>query len=364
MARLVAMGQGSRGEGGGVGVLLVNVGSPRTPTPRAVRRFLAEFLGDRRVVELPRPLWWPILHLAVLPWRAPRSARLYASIWTPEGPPLVTATHRQARALAAALRERFTPAPDVAVGMRYGEPSLAEAVANLLRGGCRRLLVLPLFPQYASATTGSVFAAVTALLARHRRVPELRFVSSYHDDPGYIDALAASIHELWGRDGEPERLLLSFHGIPAKASAGGDPYSCQCRTTGRLVLERLGWPAERAAVTFQSRFGRAEWLAPHTEATLREWAAAGVRRVDVVCPGFAADCLETLEEIAVRGGRAFLEAGGTTFRYVPALGDRPDHIAALAALCQRHLAGWAAPRGDRDETAAAAEREPRAGATP
>lgn len=354
MARLDGDCDFTHGQIPAVGVLLANVGSPAAPTPKAVRRFLAQFLADPRIVEVPRPLWWFILHLVILPLRPRRSARLYRKIWTEEGSPLLVTARRQAELLAAALHEEIGTPLHVAAGMRYGRPAIAAALDELRRNGCTRVLVLPLYPQYASATTGSTFDAVAAALTRTRWVPELRFVASYHDEPAYIDALAAAIREAW-RGGEPERLLLSFHGIPKKASLAGDPYSCQCRKTARLLLERLGWPGERAAVTFQSRFGRAEWLMPYTDATLAEWGAAGVRRVDVVCPGFAADCLETLEEIAIGGRKVFLAAGGGEFRYIPALNDRPDHIAALAAVCRRHLAGWTVPRADWDGEAARGE---------
>jgi ferrochelatase len=360
-------GNFTHGQVPAVGVLLANIGTPEAPTPKALRRYLAEFLADPRVVEMPRALWWLILHLFVLPLRPHRSARLYAKIWAPEGSPLLVTSCRQTELLATMLREEIGTPLHVSLGMRYGKPSIQQALAELHSLGCSRVLLLPLYPQYASATTGSTFDAVAAVLTRARWVPELRFVASYRDEPAYIDALAASIRDAW-RSGKPERLLLSFHGIPKKASEAGDPYSCQCRKTARLLIERLGWPSERAAVTFQSRFGRAEWLTPTTDATLREWGTAGVGSVDVVCPGFAADCLETLEEIAMGSRRVFLDAGGTTFRYVPALNDRPDHIAALAAVCRRHLAGWTVSRAEWDEeaarreAAASAERARQAGA--
>lgn len=326
-----------------VGVLLANLGTPHAPTPRALRRYLRQFLSDPRVVELSRPLWWVILNFFVLTTRPRRSARLYKRIWTAEGSPLLVISRRQAAALEEALASRVGSPVRVALGMRYGSPSLATALAELRRAGCQRLVVLPLYPQYASATTGSTVAAVFAELSRWRWVPELRTVSSYHDHPTYIAALASSIREVWSAEGEPERLLLSFHGIPRRAFLAGDPYYCHCQKTARLLAEALEWPDARMAVAFQSRFGRERWLEPYTDLTLRRWASEGVASVDVVCPGFAADCLETLEEIAETNRELFQRAGGGRFRYLPALNDRPDHIAALAELCLDHLQGWVTP---------------------
>jgi len=326
-----------------VGVLLANLGTPHAPTPRALRRYLRQFLSDPRVVELSRPLWWVILNFFVLTTRPRRSARLYKRIWTAEGSPLLVISRRQAAALEEALASRVGSPVRVALGMRYGSPSLATALAELSRAGCQRLVVLPLYPQYASATTGSTVAAVFAELSRWRWVPELRTVSSYHDHPPYIAALASSIREVWSAEGEPERLLLSFHGIPRRAFLAGDPYYCHCQKTARLLAEALEWPDARMAVAFQSRFGRERWLEPYTDLTLRRWASEGVASVDVVCPGFAADCLETLEEIAETNRELFQRAGGGRFRYLPALNDRPDHIAALAELCLDHLQGWVTP---------------------
>jgi ferrochelatase len=322
------------------GVLLANLGSPDAPTPAALRRYLAEFLADRRVVELPRLLWWPLLHGVILNLRPRRSARLYARVWTPEGAPLVAIGHRQAAAVAAALARRLDAPPRVALGMRYGKPSIRAALQELCDHGCARVLVLPLYPQYFAGTTGSTFDAVAAALVRRRRVPALRFVGDYHDDEAYVAALACSVRELWDREGEPERLLLSFHGIPARYARAGDPYPEQCRRTANLLAAALGLPYERWLLCFQSRFGREAWLEPYTDRTLQSWAANGVRRVDVVCPGFAADCLETLEEIAILNRQRFLAAGGERFRYIPALNDRPEHIEALAGLIVRELQGW------------------------
>ncbi len=320
-------------------VLVVNLGTPEAPTARALRRYLAEFLGDPRVVEIPRLLWWPLLHGVILRTRPARSAAKYASVWTPGGSPLAVWTQTQATQLQETLDAR---GHDVRVrhAMRYGAPSIPSVLDALRAGGATRVLVLPLYPQYAAATTASVVDRVGAWSRGVRRVPELRFVCEYHDDAGYIDALAESLGEHWRQHGRAERLLLSFHGVPARSLALGDPYHCQCHKTARLLRERLGLPQDALAVTFQSRFGKARWLEPYTEPTLVGWANAGVRSVDVLCPGFAADCLETLEEIAQEGRAAFLASGGTDFRYVPCLNDRPAWIAALATLAERHLQGW------------------------
>jgi ferrochelatase len=276
--------------------------------------------------------------------RPQRSARLYAKIWTPDGSPLVAIGRRQRAALEAELRRRLPVPVHVALGMRYGNPSLRAALGELLAAGCDRILLLPLYPQYFAGTTGSTFDAASAALAALRWIPELRTVSHYEAEPGYIEALAASVRELWQREGEPQRLVLSFHGIPVRYAAAGDPYADQCRRTAHLLAAALRLPAERWLVTFQSRFGREKWLEPYTDFTLRDLGRQGLKNVDVVCPGFAADCLETLEEIALQNRRFFLDAGGERFRYVPALNDRPDHVGALADLVMRHLQGWAPAR--------------------
>lgn len=317
------------------GVLVANLGSPDAPTRGALRRYLAEFLADRRVVDLPRAVWWPILHGVILNVRPAKSARLYAAVWGPDGAPLVAIGRRQ----TAALRQRFPGVP-FALGMRYGNPSIATALEELRDAGCERLLVLPLYPQYFSGTTGSTWDAVAATLVSWRRVPELRFAGDYHGDSGYIDALAASVREAWERDGAPDRLLLSFHGIPQRYADAGDPYPGQCRRTAQLLAGALGLDDSRCQVAFQSRFGREKWIEPYTDRTLEAWARSGVRHADVICPGFAADCLETLEEIDMQNRKRFLAAGGVRFRYIAALNDRPAHVEALAAIVRRHLAGW------------------------
>jgi ferrochelatase len=320
-------------------VLVVNLGTPDEPTAPALRRYLAEFLDDPRVVEIPRIVWWPILHGIILRTRPARSAAKYATVWTPEGSPLAVWTLRQTTALGHALAERGHGVV-VRRAMRYGRPSIPEVMDQLRAEGVVRVLVLPMYPQYAGATTASVADKVLAWATGARRMPELRFVNEYADDPGYIGALAERVQAHWQAHGRAERLVLSFHGVPHRSLTLGDPYHCQCHKTARLLAERLGVPRETMLVTFQSRFGKAKWLEPYTEPTLRELAASGVKSVDVMCPGFVADCLETLEEIAQEAREAFLEAGGAEFRYVPCLNDAPSWIAALADLAERHLAGW------------------------
>jgi ferrochelatase len=323
-----------------LGVLLVNLGSPDAPTPGAVRRYLAEFLWDPRVVEIPRPLWWLILHGAVLRTRPSRSAHAYQKIWTNEGSPLVVISQRQARAVQTILAGRYGENVRVALAMRYGNPSIPAGLARLREAHARRIVVLPLYPQYSAAATATVFDAVTDELKTWRWLPELRFISHYHDDEGYLSAIANSIRESWAQRGRAERLLFSFHGTPKRTLQAGDPYHCHCQKTARLLAERLALPQEYWQISFQSRFGRAEWLQPYTDQTLRRWASEGVKEVDVVCPGFAADCLETLEEIAMQNNATFLAAGGRRLRYIPALNDRSDHIEALANLLSRHIQGW------------------------
>ncbi|MBK9361854.1 MAG: ferrochelatase [Rubrivivax sp.] len=320
-------------------VLLVNLGTPDEPTAPALRRYLAEFLSDPRVVEIPRLLWLPILHGIILRVRPAKSAAKYRSIWTPEGSPLAVWTRRQAAALAQALAARGHHL-EVRHAMRYGQPALATVMDELRAAGATRVLVLPMYPQYAAATTGSVADALHRWALGARWVPELRSIGAYHDDPGYIDALAASLRRHWAQQPPAERLVLSFHGVPERSLHLGDPYHCQCHVTARLLREKLGLPAERVVVTFQSRFGKAKWLEPYTEPTVRALAAQGVKGIDVMCPGFAADCLETLEEIGDEVREAFVASGGQDFRYVPCLNDEPDWIAALATFTERHLQGW------------------------
>jgi len=320
-------------------VLLCNLGTPEAPTAPAVRRYLAEFLSDPRVVEIPRVAWLPLLHGVILRTRPARSARKYAAIWTSEGSPLKVWTERQAVLLEGYLGQRGHRVM-VRPAMRYGMPSIASVLDQLKADGVDRVLVLPLYPQYSGPTTASTIDAVGAWAARIRALPELRFINRYPDDRGYIEALARQVLDHWQTNGRGDRLVLSFHGVPRRTLQLGDPYHCECRKTARLLGERLGLAEHTLLVTFQSRFGRAEWLRPYTEPTLVGLAREGVARVDVMCPGFPVDCLETLEEIGQEARAAYLGAGGKTFHYIPCLNDRHDWIVALAELAIRHLGGW------------------------
>ncbi len=320
-------------------VLLCNLGTPDAPTTSAVRRYLAEFLSDHRVVEIPRLLWMIILHGIVLRFRPAKSAAKYASIWTPEGSPLKIWTERQAKLLQGWLGQRNHQVK-VRWAMRYGSTSIASQLDALKAEGVTRILVLTAYPQYSGTTTASVFDAVYAWAKDCRALPEFRFVNHYHDNPNYISALAASVKRHWQKEGRPDQLVMSFHGVPERTLHLGDPYHCECYKTARLVAEALGLAKTQYTVTFQSRLGRAKWLEPYTEPTLIEMGKAGVKRVDVICPGFTSDCLETLEEINMEAREAFLHAGGQTFHYIPCLNDDPEWITALLDVSKQHMAGW------------------------
>ncbi|HSI49513.1 MAG TPA: ferrochelatase [Ideonella sp.] len=344
-----------------VGILFTNLGTPDAATPAALRRYLAEFLSDSRVVEIPRLAWWPILHGIILRTRPAKSARKYASVWLPEGSPLLVWTQRQARALQARLAADGLPVI-VAPAMRYGNPSIPAALQALHDQGVDRILVLPAYPQYSGATTASTVDKVAEWTRRTRRLPALRFITQYHDDPGYIQALASSVRAHWQQAGRSQLLVMSFHGMPERTLHLGDPYHCQCHKTARLLAEALDLSAEQYRVTFQSRFGKAKWLEPATEPTLVALAREGVESVDLLCPGFAADCLETLEEIDQEARAAFQQAGGKTFHYIPCLNDQPAHIDALASLARQHLAGWTLSPASPAALAATRERALAAGA--
>jgi ferrochelatase len=322
------------------GVLLVNLGTPDAATARALRPYLAEFLSDPRVIEYPRWLWWPILHGFILRTRPSRSAHAYRRVWTPQGSPLRVGSQKLATALEARLRQAARGPVRVALAMRYGQPSVRAQIEQLQREGVRRLLVLPLYPQYSGSSTGSVLDAVADTIKRLRWPPELRVVNDYHDDAGHIEALARSIQRWWAEQGRGERLLLSFHGIPQRYVAAGDPYLQQCQATARLLGERLGLGPGQCLISFQSRVGREPWLQPYTDETVKRLAREGVRRLDVACPGFAVDCLETLEEIAMQNAQWFTAAGGDALRYIPALNDSHEQVAALGDLILRHAQGW------------------------
>ena len=329
----------SHGQAPRTGVLWCNLGTPEAATAPALRRYLGEFLADPRVVEIPKPIWWLILHGIILRVRPKKSAAKYATIWTPDGSPLKVWTERQATLLQGCLSERGHHL-DVRYAMRYGQPSIASQLESLKAAGCTRILILPAYPQYSGATAASVFDAVYQWAQRTRLVPELRFVNHYHDDVGYVEALKQSVLVHWQAHGRPDKLVMSFHGMPERTLHLGDPYHCECHKTGRLLAEALGLSREQYVVTFQSRFGKAKWLEPYTEPTLVALGQAGVGRVDVICPGFVADCIETLEEIDQEAREAFLHAGGQAFHYIPCLNDNPDWLHALADLCERHMGGW------------------------
>ena len=315
------------------GVLLVNLGTPDAPTASALRRYLAEFLADGRVIEIPKIIWWLILHGVILRVRPKKSAAKYQSVWTPEGSPLLVNSQRQAAAIQAQLGDAIS----VKLGMRYGNPSIPKALREFQQVGVRKIIVLPLYPQYAAATTGSTFDAVTRELQKWRFVPELHFVNNYCDHPLFINALSNSIQENFNQYGKPEKLLLSYHGMPKRNLELGDPYFCFCQKTTRLVAEKLNLKKEDYITTFQSRFGYAEWLQPYTDKTLEELAKSGVKNVAIISPAFSSDCLETLEELAMENREIFVHAGGTDYRYISALNDRSDHITALVDIIKKHI---------------------------
>ena len=329
----------SHGQAPKTAILYCNLGTPDAPTPAAVRRYLAEFLSDQRVVEIPRLLWLLILHGIILRFRPAKSAAKYASIWTEHGSPLKLWTEKQAALLQQALTAQGEQVL-VRWAMRYGSHAIGEQLDALKAEGVTRVLLLPAYPQYSATTTASLFDAVYAWAGRTRSVPELRFINRYHDDPGYIHALAATVQAHWAAHGRGDKLVMSFHGVPERTLHLGDAYHCECHKTARLLAQALGLDKSQYQVTFQSRLGRAKWLEPYTEPTLIALAQAGLKRVDLICPGFSSDCLETLEEINMEARAAFLDAGGAQFQYIPCLNDHAAWITALASLSQQHLAGW------------------------
>ncbi|HEX2605173.1 MAG TPA: ferrochelatase [Oxalicibacterium sp.] len=340
-------------------VVLMNLGTPDAPTTGAVRRYLKEFLSDPRVVEIPRPIWWCILRLFILPFRPKQSAKKYEAIWTDDGSPLKIHTEKQAKLLTGYLGERGH-AIRVAYAMRYGNPSVASVLEKLKDEGCERILILPAYPQYSGTTTASLFDAVFRHYRKTRNVPELRFIKHYHDHDAYIEALRQSVLAYWEMAGRPDKLVMSFHGVPKRTLLLGDPYHCECHKTARLLAEALGLSEEQYVVTFQSRFGKAEWLQPYTQPTVEQLARTGAKRVDVICPGFTSDCLETLEEIAMEVRQAFLQCGGQDFHYIPCLNEDHVWIKALAELVESHVIGWPTMRSvlrEEQERQAQASRE-------
>ncbi|NMM38620.1 MAG: ferrochelatase [Glaciimonas sp.] len=342
-------------------VVLVNLGTPEAPTAAAVRPYLKQFLSDRRVVEIPRIVWWCILNGIILPLRAGKSAAKYATIWTKDGSPLKVHTEKQAKLLQGYLGQRGHQM-QVAYAMSYGAPALPAVLDKLQSDGCERILVLPAYPQYSATTTASVFDAVFAHYQKVRNIPELRFIKHYHDYPGYIDALKQSVLAHWQAGGRPDKLVMSFHGVPKRTLSLGDPYHCECHKTARLLAQALGLTQEQYLVTFQSRFGKAEWLQPYTAPTLQKLAKEGVKRVDLMCPGFTSDCLETLEEIAIEARHDFLAAGGQEFNYIACLNESTVWVDALADIVLQHTSGWptantAASRETQQAAAAIARSE-------
>ncbi len=321
-------------------IVLVNLGTPDAPTWFAVRRYLKEFLWDPRVVEIPRLVWWCILNLIILPFRSGKSAKKYDSIWTNEGSPLKANTQKQAQLMRTVLKERGHDGLKVVMAMRYGSPSLPEVLDKLKAEQCDRIAILPAYPQYSATTTASIFDAVFSHYSKVRNIPELRLIKNYHDQELYIDALHDSVLAHWEANGRGEKLVMSFHGVPKRTLDLGDPYFCECHKTARLLAEKLRLSKDQYEVTFQSRFGKAEWLQPYTLPTVVALAESGVRRLDVICPGFTSDCLETLEEIAMETRHAFEAAGGTEFNYIPCLNDQPSWIAGLAEIAEQHVIGW------------------------
>lgn len=323
-----------------IGVLITNLGTPDAPTPAALRKYLAEFLSDPRVIEVPRLIWWFVLHGIILRLRPRRSAKAYEKVWTKNGSPLLDISTRQAHAIQQELDKRFSGKVKVELAMRYGNPSIQSGLEKLRDANANRFLIFPLYPQYSAATTASTFDAIAKVFKTWRWIPELRMVNHYHDNTGYINALANSIKKHWETHPRPEKLLFSFHGLPKDYFLAGDPYHCECHKTARLVAECLELNEEEWQLTFQSRFGPREWLQPYTDITLKELGAKGVKHVQIICPGFSADCLETLEEIDLQNRGFFIEAGGKEFSYIPALNQSDEHIQLLSTIVEAHTHGW------------------------
>lgn len=323
-----------------IGVLLTNLGTPDEPKTGALRRYLKEFLSDPRVVETPRLLWWCILNLVILNIRPSRSAKAYQTVWTEQGSPLLFHTKAQAEKVREKLTAQYGDDVVVEFAMRYGNPSVDSVIDSMMKQGVTKLVVLPLYPQYSATTTASTFDAVSKALTKRRQIPELRFINHYHDDASYIDALAQKVKQHWEINGRADKLILSYHGIPKRYLTNGDPYHCECYKTSRLLADKLGLSDNEYMTTFQSRFGREEWLKPYTDHTLQALAGEGVKSIQVVCPGFSADCLETIEEIGIENRDYFLEAGGERFEYIEALNSDDNHIDALSAVVNKHMSGW------------------------
>lgn len=323
-----------------IGVLITNLGTPDAPTKQALKPYLKEFLSDPRVVEVPRLLWWLILNGVILNIRPRRSAHAYSTVWTERGSPLLYHTEDQKIALENNLKQRFGDSVYVDFAMRYGQPSIPNVLDKMFANGVRKLVVLPLYPQYCASTVGSTFDAIAEYLTQKRWVPELRFINQYCDFPSYINALANKIKSHWQNNGRADKLIFSYHGIPKRYLNNGDPYFCQCHKTSRLLAAALELRDDEYLTTFQSRFGREEWLKPYTDETLKGLPQQGIKSVQLVCPGFSSDCLETIEEIGIENRDYFLDAGGQQYEYIPCLNSDESHIEALSELLQQHLHGW------------------------
>ncbi|MEZ5536669.1 MAG: ferrochelatase [Thiolinea sp.] len=340
MARFLNEKDYFHGKAESTGILLVNLGTPDAPDARSLRSYLREFLSDPRVVEIPRLIWYPILYGIILNKRPKESAKKYASVWGEDGSPLLAISQKQQQALQREMEIRFSGPVKIYLAMRYGNPSIKNTLLQMKQEGVRRILLMPLYPQYCAATTATTMDAVYDEFKKWRWLPELRQINHYHDHPAYIDALANSVRDHWRQHERGEILIMSFHGIPKRNLTLGDPYFCECQKTARLLAEKLGLKPTQYKVTFQSRFGKAEWLQPYTDKTLQALPKEGIKSADIICPGFAADCLETLEEIQEENREYFIAAGGQNYRYIPALNDNPEHIKALADLIQQHTQGW------------------------
>jgi protoporphyrin/coproporphyrin ferrochelatase len=322
------------------GVLITNLGTPDAPTPAAVRKYLGEFLSDPRVIETPKIIWWFVLHCIILRIRPNRSAEAYKKVWTENGSPLLDIAIKQAKKLQTELSKSMEGPIKVELAMRYGNPSIEAGLEKLRAANAERILIFPLYPQYSAATTASTFDAASDVIKKWRWIPEIRMINHYHDNPDYITALANSIKKYWQTHTKPEKLIFSFHGLPRDYFLAGDPYHCECHKTARLVAEKLQLQVDEWQLTFQSRFGPREWLQPYTDVTLKELAANGIKHVQIVCPGFSADCLETIEEIDMQNRQFFTESGGEEFSYIPALNDSDEHIDVLSSIIELHSMGW------------------------
>lgn len=334
-----------------VGILLANLGTPDAPTAKALKPYLQQFLHDRRVVEIPRFIWCWILHCIILVFRPKKSAEKYAQVWMKEGSPLLVHAANQTKLLEAALSKRINSPFKVALGMSYGNPSMKSAIESLKAAHCNKILVFPLYPQYAASSTAAAFDSVWKVLLKMRNVPAIRTIKHYHDHPAYIEALANQVRTHWDKNGKPSITVMSFHGVPRFHLDKGDPYFCECQKTGRLLAEALGLNKTEYKVAFQSRFGKQEWLKPYLATTLEALGQAKTARIDVICPGFSSDCLETLEEIAMEGKEIFQENGGGEYHYIPALNENEDWIEAMRQITLENLQGWVSDDWDADQAA-------------